>query len=158
MHSEATLIQRLCFNEGIRTKPYRCSQGKLTIGVGRCLDTNPLNAEELKKIGHDCRCLEITKDEAFYLLRNDIKTVLAQIERNFPWYKNMNNDRQYVLVDLVFQMGLEKVKQFKKTLLYMSTGFYKQAGTELLDSKYARQTKARAERNAYCLREGVYKF
>lgn len=157
MHSETTLVQRLCFNEGIRLRPYKCSEGKLTIGVGRCLDTNPLTDDELKKIGHDCRSKSITKDEAFYLLRNDIKKVIEQIERNFPWAKNMNNDRQYVLVDMIFQMGVLNVKKFKKTLQYMSSGFYKQASAELLNSNYYKQTPARAMRNSYCIREGVYK-
>ena len=46
-------IQRLILNEGISLNPYYCSSHKLTIGVGRCLDTNPLSSEEISVIGHD---------------------------------------------------------------------------------------------------------
>lgn len=151
------IIQRLCFNEGIRLSPYLCSQKKLTIGVGRCLDTNPLTSEELEYIGHDCREKSITKDQAFYLLRHDIKTVIDCLDRKLPWWKNLDYDRRYVLIDMCFQLGIDGLLGFKKMLTYLSTGFYKQAAEELMNSKYARQTPARAERNKYCLINGEYK-
>ena len=62
--------QRLILHEGLRLQPYRCSKGKLTIGVGRCIDTNPFTKEEEKVIGdwqHG-----ITQGMATYLLYNDI--------------------------------------------------------------------------------------
>lgn len=150
-------IQRLILNEGLRLNPYRCTAGKLTIGVGRCLDTNPLTKEEIDFIGHDCMEKSITKEQAFYLLRHDIETVKKQLDKNLPWWKNLNEDRQYVLIDMCFQLGLNGLLKFKKMLSYLSTGFFKQAADELMDSKYARQTPARAERNKYCIINGVYK-
>ncbi len=57
-----TAIQRLCIHEGISLTPYKCSAGFLTIGVGRNLITNPLTAEEKKKVG-DWKS-GITKDAA----------------------------------------------------------------------------------------------
>lgn len=151
------IIQRLCFNEGIRLSPYFCTEGKLTIGVGRCLDTNPLSDEEIAFIGHDCREKPITKDQAFYLLRHDIIDVKNKLDKNLPWWKNLNDDRQYVLIDMCFQLGLGGLLKFKKMLTYLSTGFYRQAAEELMNSKYARQTSARAERNKHCLINGEYK-
>ena len=44
-------MRRLEFHEGCRLMPYRCTAGKLTIGVGRCIDTNPFTEEELKAVG-----------------------------------------------------------------------------------------------------------
>lgn len=153
--SKKTVQDRLIFNEGFKLEVYLCPSGKKTIGVGRCLETNPITDEEAKVIGTK-KLTKITREQAYYLLRNDIDKVVKQIENAFPWWSNLLPDRQYVLIDMVFQMGLEKVKQFKKTLLYLSTGFYKQAGIELLDSNYARQTPSRAKRNAYALTVGVY--
>lgn len=150
-------IQRLILNEGISLNPYHCSSHKLTIGVGRCLDTNPLSSEEISVIGHDCRTNSITKEQAFYLLRHDIDKVKKQLDKNLPWWKNLNEDRQYVLIDMCFQMGIDGLLKFKKMLQHLSTGYYKQAADELMDSKYAKQTPARAERNKYCLINGVYK-
>lgn len=151
------IIQRLVINEGLRFNPYLCSAGKLTIGVGRCLDTNPLTQDEINFIGHDCRTQPITKDQAFYLLRHDIDKVKKQLDKKLPWWKNLNEDRQYVLIDMCFQMGISGLLKFKKMLLNLSTGYYQQAADELMDSEYAKQTPARAERNKYCLINGVYK-
>ena len=53
MLSKDIIIQRLCFNEGFRQSPYRCTAGKLTIGVGRNLDDCPLTKEELEFIASD---------------------------------------------------------------------------------------------------------
>ena len=40
------ISQRLILHEGLRLQPYRCIKGRLTIGVGRNLDSNPLSSEE----------------------------------------------------------------------------------------------------------------
>lgn len=64
------IARRLEFHEGCRLMPYRCPAGKLTIGIGRCIDTNPFTKEELQAVGdwkHG-----ITKNAALMLLRNDI--------------------------------------------------------------------------------------
>ena len=47
-------VNRLIEQEGIKLMPYRCPRGKLTIGVGRNLDDNPLNREEIKALGVKC--------------------------------------------------------------------------------------------------------
>ena len=151
------IIQRLAYNEGCVLSPYKCSAGKLTIGIGRCLDTNPLDAKELKYIGHDCREKPITKEQAFFLLRNDIEKVTKQLDSNCPWWTNLNYDRQYSMIDLCFQLGISGLMKFKKTLSYLAAGFYIQAAGELLNSNYARQTPARAMRNSQCFKTGVYK-
>lgn len=155
MVSDEQIIQWLAYNEGVRLKPYKCTQGKLTIGIGRNLDDNPLTPEELKQIGHDPR-EGITKDQAFYLLRNDIKKVKRQLDGALPWWRDLDGDRPFVLLDMCFQMGLKSLLGFKNTLNYMATGYYLKAADNLLKSLYAKQTPKRAERNAQCLREGKY--
>ena len=56
---KANLLERikeqLVRHEGLRLKPYRCSAGKLTIGIGRNLD--------------DCG---ISQSETYVMLINDI--------------------------------------------------------------------------------------
>ncbi len=155
MVSDEQIIQWLAYNEGIRLEPYKCTQGKLTIGIGRNLDDNPLTPEELKHIGHDPR-EGITKDQAFYLLRNDIKKVKRQLDGELPWWKNLDGDRPFVLLDMCFQMGLRSLLGFKNTLNNIATGYYLTAADNLLKSLYAQQTPKRAERNANCLRNGRY--
>lgn len=157
MISDEICIQRLAVNEGVVLKPYRCPAGKLTIGIGRNLDGNPLSKEELEHIGHDCRTQGITKEQAFYLCRNDLKKVKKDLDKELPWWRNLNNDRQFVMIDLCFNMGISKLLKFQKTLDSIAGGWYIRAGDQLMQSLYAKQVGKRAERNANCLRTGVYK-
>ena len=116
-----------------------------------------MTKEELECIGHDCREKPITKDQVFYLLKHDIERTKETLDRKLPWWRNLNEDRQYVMIDLVFNLGINSLLGFKKFLKYTSTGFYKQAAHVLMDSKYARQVPARAERNRHAIETGVYK-
>lgn len=148
--------QRLLYNEGFRPTPYYCTKGRQTIGIGHNIDANPITKEDEKVIGEFWYKDGITKNAAFYLLRKDVNRVIEELNNNVPWWNNLNNDRQYVMIDLCFQLGINGLMQFKKTLQYISTGFYIQASEELLRSKYAQQTPNRAKRNADCLRTGKY--
>jgi lysozyme len=60
---EATLLERiqeqLVRHEGLRLKPYRCTAGKLTIGIGRNLDDRGISQKEayamLERDIKDCK-------------------------------------------------------------------------------------------------------
>lgn len=156
MIDDATCIQRLMLNEGCKLKSYRCPAGKLTIGIGRNLDDNPLTIEEIQYVGHNGRCLFISNDQANYLCRNDLKRVRAELDKNLSWWRDLNIDRQFVMIDLLFNMGIKTLLTFKKTLNSIALGNYELASKQLLQSKYAKQVGARAERNAYCLKYGTY--
>lgn len=159
MIDDETCIQRLVVNEGLKLKPYYCPAGHLTIGIGRNLEGNPLTAEEKAYIGHPVK-QGITNDQAFYLCRNDLKKVRADLDRELPWWRDLNADRQFVMIDLCFNMGIGNSKKgllsFKNTLQAIALGNYIKASENLLKSKYAKDVGARADRNAYCLKYGVY--
>lgn len=154
MLSTEVIYNRLIKNEGIRLKPYKCPAGYLTIGVGRNLDLNPLTEEEKETIKDVSR--GITKDQAFMLLRHDVDKVCDQLDNRLPWWRNLDSERQYVLIDMCFNMGINKLVGFKNTLSYLAQGNYDQAATNLMLSKYAKQVKQRAKRNADCIRTGKY--
>lgn len=156
MLSKDEIIQRLVFHEGCKLKPYRCTEGFLTIGVGRNLETNPLTEEEKKACGdyeHG-----ITKNAAFLLLRNDIDRVICECIKVFPFWKQLDSERQYALIDMVFQLGVAGVKKFKKMLAAMGVGNYKEAAVQCLDSRYAKQTPNRAKRIAKTIETGKFEI
>lgn len=150
------ITQRLVMHEGLRLQPYRCTRGYLTIGVGRNLDSNPPTAEEQRVIG-DWRS-GITKNAAFFLLRNDIKRVVNECKKAFPFFKELDDERQYALIDMTFQMGVNRVKGFQKMLAALACGNYETAAAECLASNYARQTPARAERIAKTIKTGRFEI
>ncbi len=151
---EAVIIQRLVMHEGVRLMPYRCTRGKLTIGIGRCIDTHPFTADELKVVGdwkHG-----ITKNAAFYLLRNDIKRTVEQVREAISFYDRLDEERQYALIDMGFQLGVLGLKRFKKMLEQMGVGNYKNAAKECLNSEYAKQVPVRAGRIAKLIETGKF--
>ena len=152
--SNDVIYNRLIQNEGIKFKAYVCPAGYLTIGVGRNLDLNPLTECEKDIIGDVM--LGITKEQAFMLLRHDVNKVCNQLDEKLPWWKELDSERQYVMIDMCFNMGINKLLGFKNTLAYIAQGNYEKAADNLLLSRYAQQVKKRAQRNANCLRTGRY--
>lgn len=150
------LIQRFVLHEGCELMPYRCPAGYLTIGVGRNLETNPLTSEE-KKVCGDWRH-GITKNAAFFLLRNDIEKVKGECKQNIPFFNRLDKERQYALIDMAFNMGIKTLCKFQLMLGAMGVGNWEKASDECLRSRYATQTGKRAKRIAETIRTGVFKI
>lgn len=123
------MVRQLRLHEGERLKPYRCTAGKLTIGVGRNLDDRGITAEE-----------------SSYLLANDITREERALLNALPWVAQLDEVRQRVLLDMVFNMGLGGLLQFKNTLATIKAGDYQRAASMMLDSSWATQVGQRAER------------
>lgn len=131
------IVEQLKRHEGLRLKPYRCTADKLTIGYGR----------NLEQVG-------ITEQEAEYLLLNDIKQCENDCLHAFPWFTDLNEARQGVLVNMCFNVGLSRLMFFKKFLAAMNLGNYNTAADEMLDSMWAEQVKGRAIELAAIIRTG----
>ena len=131
-----SLISRIKRHEGLSTKPYYCTADKLTIGYGRNLEVG------------------ITEEEAEYLLANDLKTARAGAE-SFAAYWEMNNIRREVLTEMIFQMGVNGVSNFKLFLAAAQNHDWARATDEMLDSAWAQQTPERAKALAKLFMRGV---
>ena len=123
------LIEELKRDEGVELRPYKCSAGFLTLGVGR-------NIEERG----------ITMDESDYLLANDIAICEEEAARVFKWFADLTDARQRAIINMIFNLGLTKLLNFKKFLGAMESGDYETAGKEMLDSRWAEQVGNRADR------------
>jgi lysozyme len=127
----------LVLHEGLRLFPYKCTAGRVTIGVGRNLDDNG-----------------ITQAEAFQLLEYDILAVEADLDRTWPWWRQMTDPRQQVLADMAFNLGITRLGGFVNTLAAMKRGDYEAAANGMLNSLWASQVGRRAQRLAKMMREG----
>lgn len=114
-------------HEALRVRPYRCTAGKLTIGVGRNLDDRG-----------------ITKEEALYLLDNDIKAFTAELSERLYYFDTLPENAKIVLIDMAFNMGVGGLLTFKETLEHIKQGDYKEASKSMLQSKWASQVGNRA--------------
>lgn len=122
---------------GKQLKPGDTIKGHPTIGIGRALDRNPL-----------------TETEAKYLCLNDIARVERDLDRAFPWWRELSEKRQLVLASMAFQMGTAGLQGFPKFIAALRRGDYEDAAREMLDSAWAQQTPARCDRLAKMMAEG----
>lgn len=122
-------------DEGFQPRSYYCTEGKLTIGYGRCIP--------------DSEKFTITtqeKESAWVVGR--ITSLSQELSKSIPCFKTLSDVRRATLISLAYQLGVKGLMAFKKMLDALNKGDYLQASVELLDSRYARQTANRANRNA----------
>ena len=139
---EAKLMDRikeqLVRHEGLRLKPYRCTVGKLTIGIGRNLD--------------DCG---ITQSEAYVMLINDIMKCEKQLQVKIPdIYNGLDEVRKSVLLNMCFNLGISGLLGFKNTLAFIQAGDWERAANNMLESKWAKQVGRRAIELSELMRKG----
>lgn len=133
------LKQLLIKHEGLKLKPYIDIVGKLTIGVGRNLDDRG-----------------ISKDEALYMLENDIQIVEKEAREIFENFDELDDVRQEVIINMLFNLGKTRFLTFKKFIKAVKERNFEKAADEMLDSKWARQVGKRAQELSYAMRYGKY--
>jgi lysozyme len=129
--------QQLERHEGRRNKPYQCTSGKITIGVGRNLDD-----------------IGLTEGEIDVLLEHDIARCMSELDTKVPWWRNMSDARQRALLDMCFNLGISRLLLFKKAIAAMQVGDYNRAADEMLDSTWAKQVGRRAVNLSSMMRSG----
>jgi len=111
------LVSRIMANEGFRATAYRDSRGFLTIGYGFNVDGG------------------ITRYAAGALMEAQLAEARADID-GYPWYQACDPVRQGVLVELCFNMGLQKLLGFQKMLAACTAKDWQTAGAELKNSAW----------------------
>ena len=136
------LKTQLIREEGAESCAYQDSLGYWTIGVGRLID--------FRKGGG------LSNEEIDFLLENDIKRNYEAVLKALPWIEKLSDQRQAVLIEMAFQMGVGGLLQFKRTLGSIEDGQYGEAAVEMLESKWAQQTPKRAARMAKQMETGEW--
>lgn len=124
-------------HEGLRLKPYRCSSQKLTIGYGRNLQDNG-----------------ISQEEADTLLQHDLDSAIKEAE-SLLFFSSLNEPRQAVIVNMVFNLGLPRFGMFKKMIAAIEDEHWTVAAAEMLNSRWARQVGKRANTLSEMMRLGT---
>lgn len=126
-------------SEGLSLALYTCPAGKLSIGYGRNLEDNG-----------------ITQNEAEYLLVSDLSRTARELS-GYRWFDQMNDARRAALIDMHYNLGAVKFREFKRMIFALEQSDYVTAAKEMLNSKWATQypgTKVRALRDAKILKNG----
>ena len=135
-------------HEGRRTHPYDDStgrtpvlqsNGKISIGIGRNLTDRGLSEAEID-----------------YLFNNDLDIAYAEGRRAIGYdnFDALTANRQAVIMMMAFNMGIDRLLRFREMLLAVKDGRYNDAASEMLDSRWARQVRSRADELAKMMLQG----
>ena len=125
---------------GLDIRPGNVLSGQLTIGYG-----------------HNLSERGITTQQAEDWLDQDIRFAIMDLFRTWPWIQQLDGPRQVALTEMCFNLGVSRLKGFKKFLALMYARNYEQAAVEALDSHWADQVGARATRIASIIHSGELK-
>lgn len=123
----STLKPMIIKHEDFRSKPYRCSAGKLTIGYGRNLEEG------------------ISRDEADYLLNNDIARAGQEAMEIFPRLYAFPVEKQNAIIDMLYNLGKTRFKKFIKMIAAINEEDWERAAEEAKDSRWFKQVKSRGK-------------
>jgi len=130
------LINEITEDEGFISKPYKDTLGVLTIGFGTNIEQG------------------ITRPMARAMFETDLRDKIKELENKKPFVVMLSEERQKIIFNMVYQLGVGGVLKFKKMWLALENEDYKTASIEMLDSKWAKQTPSRAKRLASRMKRG----
>ena len=140
-HNLEQLKERIKIHEGFCDTVYKDTLGKRTIGYGHlCTDNEEWEDGKTYTI-------EYLND----VFEGDFNEAVRQTEQligNLVLHKEANE----IIIEMVFQLGMGGVSKFKKMWAALENQDYAEASAQMLDSKWAKQTKNRAEHLAEIMR------
>ena len=74
----------------------------------------------------------------------------------YPWINSLDDVRYGALVNLNFNLGIDKLLEFKLMLAALQQGNYSEAAKQLLNSTYATEVGPRAQRLSLQIDTGVW--
>lgn len=126
--------------EGRVRHVYQDHLGFWTIGLGFLVD-------ERKGGG-------LYDEEINFIRDNRITKLTRELNDRMPGYRLYPEIIRRALFLMAYQMGVSGLLGFKQMLAAIDAEDYQAAATHALDSRWARQTAARAQRVAALIREG----
>lgn len=129
------ILDKIKRHEGWRSKPYRCSADKLTIGYGTNIE-------------------KISKKEGEFLLSSRLNDVYKYALPQLPEYVTLTNARKLVYLDMLYNLGFKRFKGFKRMRKAVQEGNWHGAANEIKNSKYWKQVGLRGQENEEMMRFG----
>jgi len=131
-----SVLDDIARHEGFRPRPYKDTEGFLTIGYGINLNAG------------------ITQVEAMLILSYRVQVLQSKLRQRLPFWQRLTIARQDVLINMAYNLGIEGLMGFKTTLRLISEGDYDEAANQMLKSKWARQVGQRAIELSEKMRNG----
>ena len=115
-------VKQLIGHEGFKSKPYKCTNNKWTIGFGINLETE-----------------SIPYEVALFWLEYKVEETDNILSGKLIFYSGLTDNRKSVLINMAFNLGINGLLNFRKTLKLIEQGNFLDASKEMLDSQWARE-------------------
>ena len=125
-------------HEGFVAKPYSDTKGNMTIGWGHNLSANGLKTQYCE-----------------LLLADDIEEAFQDAKRFVTLFPALSEPRQAVIIEMVFNIGVERLLGFRAMLDALKAEDYSKAAEEMLNSEWSREVGTRANDLAHVMESGV---
>ncbi len=136
------LVNSLKKHEGLRLKAYLDTVGVWTIGYGHTLGVDE---------GLTC-----TPEQAESWLIEDVEDAIFDAEASEEWKYLNTNARKDVWIEMHFNLGATKLKQFIGTRKAIREQRWQDVAKHMLDSLWAKQVKGRAKTLANTMERGEW--
>lgn len=140
----ANLEPDLIRDEGERAKAYRDSRGVWTIGIGHNIEADPGLVPQLQHLIDD----GIDRPAIDALFAHDVSGAKLQLSLHLPWWSQLDDIRQDVMVNMTFNMGMATLLEFHNTLAAIEARDWQRASVGMLASDWDKQVGQRAVRLA----------
>lgn len=132
----------LVVDEGFRTKPYRCTAGKWTVGIGRNYEDNPFTTEEITLLLTE----GVTEKTAQILVMNELKISAGKLLGLFPDFLEYPSDVRRVLLNMHFNLGHAGLLKLTSLIENVKKRDWVKAAERMATFAWRKQVGQRAER------------
>ena len=133
------LRDTLKIDEGVKYEIYNDHLGYPTFGIGHLVVES--DEEHGKPVG-----TSVSEDRVNAVFDKDVAVMVDEAKKIFPNLDTLPEEAQQVIVNITFNMGRPRLSQFKKFIAGVNAGDWNKAAVEMMDSRWAKQVGARAER------------
>jgi GH24 family phage-related lysozyme (muramidase) len=151
---------RIAEYEGKRAHVYTDTAGHPTVGIGFNLDRDGAqptmeavgaNYNEVRAGNHD-----LTDDQISKLFQQDLNKAIDDAASVVSTFSSLNDPRQFVVVDMIFNLGRPGFSQFHHTIKAIDSGEWEAAGDNMKDSAWYGQVGIRAQKDVQMMKTGEW--
>ena len=133
------LINDLEVDEGCKFEIYNDHLGYPTFGIGHLITED--DPEYGQPLG-----TPIDEDRVREAFEKDVDRVCMDCLKLYPDFTSLPDDAQLIIANMMFNMGLPRLSQFKKMKAAVEASDWDEAANQMEDSRWFRQVPNRAQR------------
>ena len=144
LHDDISLvIDFIVYWEGYSARPYKDSEGYLTIGHGLKLSNN-------KELTPDDIVIRMNEEISRLYIKEEIYSLHNRLQC-LEVYNHLNTEKQMTLISMAYQLGYDGLMKFKDMWKALEVRDYPAAREAARDSLWCKQTESRCIHHSYIL-------